>query len=254
MSLGAYVVAGDLNKIPITDERLTATTTNVTSWADLSALFKLAKEKHGRIDSVFANAGIEGRTTYLDEKLDAEGNLLEPNHLVYDINLRGVVNTCALAIHYMRRQESGGNIVVTASASSFQRFRAVDYAAAKHGVLGLMRGLAVLLYPELPIRINGISPSWTTTGLLPEGLVERAAPGTGTQTPAVVARSVAILMADRTRHGQLIYSVEGKYSEAEGTLLRAATEITGPNNEDIVMEKVLRLVQIVGGHGEAAPT
>lgn len=245
----AYVVGGDVNLMPFAHERLTYVKTNVTLWADLSAIFKLAKAKYGRIDHVFANAGISGRTTYLDEQVDVNGDLLEPNHLVYDVNLKAVVNTCALAMHYQRRQDTGGSIVLTASASSFQRFRAVDYTAAKHAVLGLMRGLVPLLQPDLPIRINCIAPSWTTTGLVPEGLIEQIA-GLGTQTPAVVARSVAVLMSDQKRSGQLIYSVDGKYSEAEGVLLKAAAEIVGDVNEDLVMAKLLKAMQ---GFGVSAP-
>ncbi|KAK5077280.1 hypothetical protein LTS08_008578 [Lithohypha guttulata] len=246
---GAYVVAGDMNELPIEHERLTSLRTDVTSWANLSALFKLAKSKHNKIDGVFANAGISGRTTYLDEKLDENGDLLEPTHLVLDINLKAVVNTVALAIHYMRRQDSGGSIVLTASASSFQRFRAVDYTTAKHGVLGLMRGLVPILQPDIPIRLNAIAPSWTTTGLVPEGFIEKVA-GIGTQTPAVVARSVAILFADSRRNGQLIYSVEGKYSEAEGTLLKAAVDIVGEANEDMVMAKLLKAMSGFGVSAE----
>lgn len=234
----AYVVVGDLNTMPITHDRLTFLKTNVTAWADLSALFKLAKSKHSKIDHVFANAGISGRTTYLDERLDENGDLLEPNHLVYDINLKGVVNTVALAIHHMRRQDSGGSIVLTASASSFQRFRVVDYATAKHGVLGLMRGLVPILLPDIPIRINAIAPSWTTTGLVPEHVIESVV-GIGTQPPAAVARSVAILMADRQRNGQLIYSVQGRYSEIESTMLKMAADIVGDPDEDLVMAKLL---------------
>lgn len=233
------MVAGDLNAMPITHDRLNFLKANVTIWADLCALFKLAKSKHGRIDHVFANAGISGRTTYLDEQLDQNGDLLEPNHLVYDVNLKGVVNTVALAIHYMRRQDSGGSIVLTASASSFQRFRVVDYATAKHGVLGLMRGLVPILLPDIPIRINAIAPSWTTTGLVPEHVIESVV-GIGTQTPAVVARSVAILMAERQRHGQLIYSVEGKYSEIDSALLQTAADIVGDTNEDLVVAKLMK--------------
>jgi len=234
--------------MPIQHDRLTFVKTNVTTWTDLSAIFKAAKAKHGKIDHVFANAGISGRTTYLDEKVDENGDLLEPNHLVYDINLKGAVNTCALAIHYMRRQDLGGSIVLTASASSFQRFRAVDYTTAKHGVLGFMRGITPLLQPNIPIRVNCIAPSWTTTGLVPEGFIEQIA-GIGTQTPVVVARSVAILMADAQRNGQLIYSVEGKYSEAEGTLLKAAADVVGDANEDLVMAKLL---QAMSGYGVSA--
>lgn len=232
-------MAGDLNEMPIQHGRLTFVKTNVTDWRDLSSIFKAAKTKHGKIDHVFANAGIGSKATYIDEQLDENGDLLEPNHLTYDVNLKGVVNTCALAIHYMRRQESGGSIVITASASSFQRFRTVDYTTTKHAVLGFMRGIVPLLQPGISIRVNCIAPSWTSTGLVPEGVVEQLA-GIGVQTPAVVAKSVAVLMADDQRDGQLIYSVQGKYIEAEGTLLKAAAEIVGDANEDLVMAKLVK--------------
>lgn len=139
-------------------------------------------------------------------------------------------------MHYMRRQETGGSIIVTASASSFQRFRLVDYTIAKHGVLGLIRGLQPLLHPQLPIRINGISPSWSATGLAPKEFIEMVIP---TQTPAVVAKSVALLMADETRHGQLIYSAQGEFSEIEeSVLLPAAERVVGDMSEDLVLTKL----------------
>lgn len=226
--------------MPIEHGNLAFQKTNVTSWTELSGLFKFGLSRFKQIDGVFANAGITGRNTYVNERLDEAGDLLEPDHLVLEINLKAVINTTALAIHHMKKQAMGGSIVLTASASSFQRFRLGDYTTAKHGVLGLMRSLEPILHPTLPIRINAIAPSWTTTGLVPEGTIEAVA-GIGTQTPSVVAKSVAVLFADDKRHGQLIYSVEGKYSEAEGTLLKAAADVVGEANEDIVLAKLWSL-------------
>ena len=237
LELGARIVCGDINPPPIEHENLTFQKTDVTSWQDLSSLFQLVRSKHNRLDHVFANAGVTGRTTYLDEKLDENGDLLEPTHFVLDINLKGVVNTVALALHHLKRYGNAGSIVLTASASSFQQFRVVDYTVAKHGVLGVMRGLTPLLFPHLPIRINCIGPSWTTTGLVPEGVIE-ALCGIGTNTPAQVAKSVAILMADDTRHGHFIYTVEGKYSEVENAFQKTAAEIVGEPSEDQVAEKL----------------
>lgn len=236
---GAYVVAGDINPVPIEHERLTFVPTNVIFWKDLSNIFKITISQHGKVDHVFANAGISGRTNYIDEKLDENGELLEPTHIVFDINLKGVVNTTALAIHHMRRQPTGGSIVLTASASSFQQFRTVDYTTAKHGVLGLMRGLVPVLPPEIPIRVNSIGPSFTRTGLLPDGLVERFG-GIPSQGAEVPAKSVAVLMADPQRNCQFIYSFDGNQFEAEGTLAEAARQIVGDMNEDVVMAKILK--------------
>lgn len=243
LELGSYVVGGDINTPPIEHENLTFQKTDVTSWDDLSKLFKVAQSKHGRLDHVFANAGITGRTTYMDEKLDENGDLLEPTHFVLEVNLKSVANTVALAIHYMKRYGTSGSIVLTASASSFQQFRVVDYTTAKHGVLGIMRGLKPLLSPKLPIRINCIGPSWTVTGLVPEGVIE-ALCGIGTNTPAQVAKSVAILMADEHRHGQFIYTVEGRYSEFEAAFEETAKRLVGEPTEDQVAEKLFAAMAV----------
>jgi hypothetical protein len=54
----------------------------------------------------------------MEEKLDERGDLLEPDHRTLEVNLKSVMNTVALAIHYMRHQETGGSIVLSGSASS----------------------------------------------------------------------------------------------------------------------------------------
>lgn len=58
------------------------------------------------------------RTTLLEDKVDNNGKLLEPDHRVLDVNLKSVMNTSALALHYMRKQDTPSSIVLTASASS----------------------------------------------------------------------------------------------------------------------------------------
>lgn len=67
------------------------------------------------------------------------------------------------------------------------------------------------------------------------------------QSADVPARSVAILMADSQRNGQFIYSVDGVQSEVEETLLKAARDIVGDMNEDVVMAK---LMKAISGFGE----
>lgn len=102
----------------------------MTKWSDLQALFKKAKEIHGRIDHVFANAGISIRADYLATEVDENGDLKEPSFQSLDVNLRGAINTATLATFYMRpeKQSGGGSIVITSSIAAFQRFRAVDYS------------------------------------------------------------------------------------------------------------------------------
>lgn len=118
------MVSGDIIAPPPTpSDRLIYQRTDVTSWTELSALFKKAKALHGRIDHVFANAGIPTRTTYTEDAVDENGDLLEPSHRVVDVDLRAVINTTALAVFYMKpeRQQGGGSITLTASATSKYR-------------------------------------------------------------------------------------------------------------------------------------
>lgn len=161
----------------------------------------------------------------LSDEFDENGELKRPNHIVLDVNLAAVIDTVKLGLHYIRQNPSGGSIVVTASASSYQRYPCYDYTSAKHGVHGLVRGLFSEIGPktDIPVRINGIAPSWTTTGLVNEGLCAKA--GVPSQGPEIAARSALILMADSSRHGEIIHSSQGKYFELESHLLKATNDI-----------------------------
>lgn len=245
MILKAKVVAGDRNPTPTSNPNLSFIQTDVTSWSDLRSLFKEAKQRHGRIDHVFSNAGISGRADYLSSSFDADGEIEEPTSLTYEIDLKGMINTSYLGLHHFQNQvPPGGSIVCTASAAAFQRFRVCDYTSAKHGVLGWMRGIVPNIETQgLPIRVNAISPSWTLTGLVPSGL-EKMMPDVDWQGPDVVARSVALLMADPKRQGQLIYSWGGKFKEVEeSTLLPPVVEFVGENDEDKVIAKLHKTLQ-----------
>lgn len=224
----------------------------MTQWANLLAPFKRAIDLHGRIDHAFANAGIATAANYLEDKLDDNGQLTEPSTLVFDVNLKAVINTAYIGMHYMRKQDPpGGSVIMTASASSFQRFRVADYCTTKHGVLGFMRGMVPNLQSSgFPIRINALSPSWTATNIVPEAVI--TALGNAVQGPDVVARSAAILMADEARQGQLIYSFSGRFFEIEAKFLKVAEEIVGETGEDMAIEKMLQQLPQNAGAQENA--
>lgn len=98
----------------------------------------------------------------------------------------------------------------------------------------------------LPIRVNSIAPSWTKTGLVPASVVDML-PEITWQGPDAAARSVAILMADESRQGQLIYSWGGKFMEVEESkLLPLAVEIVGEYNEDIAIKKLHEMASKIG--------
>lgn len=227
-------MVGDLQPPPISDSHLSFIRTNVADWTELVSLFDVAISKHGRVNHCFANAGISSQTDYTKAQYGTDGSLLEPSHLVFDVNLRGMINTAYLAIHHMKSNgAAGGSIVCMASASSFQRFSAADYATAKHGVLGFVRGMVQNLSDlKQNLRINAVSPSWTTSGLVSESLCE--AVGTVAQPPSAVALTVAFLMAGSSSwHGRMIYSRDSKFVEVEeNVLLPAGLEVVGGKGQD----------------------
>lgn len=77
-----------------------------------------------------------------------------------------------------------------------------------------MRSLTGRLHPSLPIRINAIAPSWTDTGIVSAAVLAAAGEG-NYQSADAPARSVALLMADKKRHGELVYSERGLFMDLE---------------------------------------
>jgi SDR family mycofactocin-dependent oxidoreductase len=82
---------------------------------------------------------------------------------VVTTNLKGVWATCRAAIPGMIERGRGGSIVITGSAASLRGYPGIShYAAAKHGVVGLMRSLAIELAPHR-IRVNCVLPGGVRT-------------------------------------------------------------------------------------------
>ncbi|MEU6643570.1 mycofactocin-coupled SDR family oxidoreductase [Saccharomonospora sp. NPDC046836] len=111
----------------------------------------------GRLDIVAANAGIAAAPTTVAG--------MEP-HIwrdMIDINLNGVYHTCRATIPHIQDGGRGGAIVITNSVAGLHPFANVPhYVAAKHGVLGLARSLALELGPD-NIRVNSIHPTQVAT-------------------------------------------------------------------------------------------
>ncbi|OHE97715.1 short-chain dehydrogenase [Colletotrichum orchidophilum] len=215
LSLPAPLHSGDPSPI---DPHLTFEPCNVCDWEALRDVFARTVKREGRIDAVFANAGVGARTRFIDDEFDpVDGQLKGPNMSCVETNLYSVISTVKLAVHHMRTQETGGSIVLTASVSSWLRFAAVDYTTSKHAVLGLMRSLIPHLSAlPVPIRINSLAPSWTKTGIVTEKMATLT--GLALNTPDHVARSAVILMNDSNRNGEMIFIDGGKYWEIEESL------------------------------------
>jgi NAD(P)-dependent dehydrogenase (short-subunit alcohol dehydrogenase family) len=143
---GAQVSVADLQGTPPVD---------VADAVSLKTAVDAAVATHGRLDMVFANAGV--LTAGAVETMP-----LEDFDRTVSVNLRGAFLTARFAIPHLRAA-GGGSIVFTASTASFTgaRFQAA-YNASKTGILGLMRALAAELASD-GIRVNAVAPGWIDT-------------------------------------------------------------------------------------------
>ena len=121
-----------------------------------SAIARVVKE-YGGLDILVNNAGVTQRRGIMDVTD-------EDYQLVLDTNLRGVVHMAQGAIPHLKARQ-GGSIVCVSSMSALQGggvFGGSHYCAAKAGVLGLMRAMALELGPSA-IRVNAVTPGLILT-------------------------------------------------------------------------------------------
>lgn len=153
-------LAETVRQVEALDRRIVATVADVRDYDGLRAAVDDGVAQLGRLDIVSANAGI-GLSPALSEDITEE---LWQNML--DVNLSGVWRTAKVAIPHIRAGGRGGSIILTSSAAGLQAYaHASSYVSAKHGVVGLMRTLALELAPDL-IRVNSIHPTQVDTDMI----------------------------------------------------------------------------------------
>ncbi len=136
---------------------------DVTSEAEVRALFQAAVDEYGGLDIAFNNAGISPPE---DDSILTTG--LDAWRHVQDVNLTSVYLCCKYAIEQMRRH-GGGSIINTASfvAVLGSATSQVSYTASKGGVLAMSRELGVQFARE-GIRVNALCPGPVNTPMLQE--------------------------------------------------------------------------------------
>ena len=112
---------------------------DVTHEAEVAALFEQAKERFGRIDVLFNNAGRGSFASLIDELSVAEWRE------VMDVNINGMFICAREAFKYMRQQEpQGGRIINNGSISATTpRPMSSAYTTSKHAVTGLTKSIAL---------------------------------------------------------------------------------------------------------------
>jgi len=135
---------------------------DVRDQAQLDAAVRVAVDEFGGLDAAVAAAGIVGGGN------PAWGISEEAFLLNIDINLSGVWRTAKATIPEMMRRPKprSGRFVAIASAAGMRGNPTIaDYTAAKHGVVGLVRSLALELGYH-GITANAVAPGSTQTNIL----------------------------------------------------------------------------------------
>ncbi len=134
--------------------RAAAMEVDVTDAEAVQGAFEAVVAEFGKVDACFANAGVGAGITRFHEMSTEEWEY------VLRVNLDGVFHTFQAAVRHLRQRDSGGSLVVTSSMAALQGMpRGEHYAAAKAGVIAMVKGLAVE-YGRYGIRANAVLPGW----------------------------------------------------------------------------------------------
>ena len=160
----------DLNEtvrlVEAEDRRCLPVVADVRDIHAMDGAVKQTMAEFGRLDIVLANAGVLHVT--------GEGETLDESALHWadalGVMLTGVYNTIRVVQQPMIEQGQGGSIVITSSTAGLSGMHhgtggIAAYCAAKHGVVGLMRGYAKLFGPH-NIRVNTVHPMGVATPMI----------------------------------------------------------------------------------------
>lgn len=144
---------------------------DVRSSEAVDAVVGQVEQRHGAIDALVLNAGIAHRVP-LSEMTDAKWD-----HTM-EIDLKGMLRVARAALPGMRTRGSGAIVALTSIMGvAYGWGEHVHYSAAKAGVVGMVRAMAVELARQ-GIRVNAVAPGYIRTAqamskehsLGPEGL------------------------------------------------------------------------------------
>ncbi|EXJ90172.1 hypothetical protein A1O3_03241 [Capronia epimyces CBS 606.96] len=189
------------------------TKANVTVYEELAHAFGKTWKEYGRIDFVFANAGIVERASfYAKQEETADGLPPSPNMLASRVMFDGAIATVYLGLHFLRKNSpAGGSIIILASSAGiYPAPNGPLYTASKHGMVGLTRALASRLWAE-NIHISCICPGAVATGLMPAEAFQQMNQDTFTPLEKIASVVQSLLEREEVTSGAAVEVVGQKH-------------------------------------------
>ena len=129
---------------------------------DIDGVVREALDKYGRIDILINNAGIIDKYQSSD---DIEDDIWDR---VLEINLTGPLKMTRSVLPTMKKQKSGSIVNTASVAGLFGGRGGIAYVAAKHGLVGMTKHIAVS-FKDYNIRANAVAPAGVDTAI---GVIE----------------------------------------------------------------------------------
>jgi len=153
-------LAETVRQVEALDRRIVASKADVRNFEHLKKAVDEGVAQLGRLDIVAANAGISGMPNRSEDIPEEE--FVD----MLDVNLTGVWRSVKAAIPHLRAGGRGGSIIITSSDAGLFAYENIShYVSAKHGLVGLMRTLALELAND-NIRVNSVHPTTVNTDMV----------------------------------------------------------------------------------------
>ena len=158
-----------VNEITAAGGKAVAHGGSVSSWDDAHEMIETAVSNFGSVDVIVNNAGILRDVIFhkmTEDDFDA----------VIAVHLKGSFNVARAAATHFRKQQSGSMIHFTSTSGLIVNFGQANYAAAKLGIVGLSKSIALDM-SRYGVRSNCISPfAWSRLiGTIPDNTPEQQA-------------------------------------------------------------------------------
>jgi acetoacetyl-CoA reductase len=152
---GADAAKGVVAQIEASGGKAHAEAGDVANYESVCAMFERIKANHGKLDILINNAGILRDRTF--KKMT-----MEDWHQVIATNLTSVMHTCHSAVPMLLENGWGRIINISSFVGQMGNFGQANYSAAKAGLLGFTKTLAIEL-ARYNITVNAVCPGFVET-------------------------------------------------------------------------------------------